>query len=46
MRDPAGVPSHDLVNRQFVAQAPDRLWLTDVTEHPTGTGKIYLAIPR
>jgi putative transposase len=43
VRDPAGVPSHDLVNRQFVAQAPDRLWLTDVTEHPTGTGKVYLA---
>lgn len=30
VRDPAGVPSHDLVNRQFVADAPDRLWLTDV----------------
>jgi len=43
VRDPAGVPSHDLVNRQFVADAPDRLWLTDVTEHPTGTGKVYLA---
>ncbi|WP_157041521.1 IS3 family transposase, partial [Nitriliruptor alkaliphilus] len=43
VRDPAGVPSADLVNRQFVADAPDRLWLTDITEHPTGTGKVYLA---
>jgi putative transposase len=25
----------DLVKRQFTAQAPDRLWLTDATEHPT-----------
>jgi len=29
------------VRRQFVADAPDRLWATDVTEHPTGTGKVY-----
>lgn len=43
MRDPAGVPSQDLVGRQFVADGPDRLWLTNITEHPTGTGKVYLA---
>jgi putative transposase len=43
IRDPAGTPSQDLVNRQFVADGPDRLWLTDITEHPTGTGKVYLA---
>ncbi len=43
VRDPAGVPSGDLVDRKFVADGPDRLWLTDITEHPTGTGKVYLA---
>jgi transposase InsO family protein len=33
----------DLVQRRFVAEAPDRLWLTDITEHPTREGKVYLA---
>ena len=38
-----GPPVHDdLVQRQFTAQAPNRLWLTDITEHPTGEGKLYL----
>lgn len=37
-------PVHDdLVQRRFVADAPDRLWLTDITEHPTREGKVYLA---
>ncbi|MDH2426428.1 IS3 family transposase [Sphaerisporangium sp. TRM90804] len=31
----------DLVQRRFHVQAPDRLWLTDITEHPTGEGKMY-----
>lgn len=31
----------DLVRRQFVADAPNRLWCTDVTEHLTATGKVY-----
>ena len=31
-----GPPVHDdLVQRQFTADGPDRLWLTDITEHPT-----------
>jgi putative transposase len=39
----AGPPVHDdLVNRQFSASRPDELWLTDITEHPTGEGKLYL----
>src|SRR5690606_14924328 len=29
------------VRREFTAEAPNRLWLTDITEHPTGEGKIY-----
>ena len=39
----AGPPVHeDLVLRRFTADAPNRLWLTDITEHPTGEGKLYL----
>ena len=39
----AGPPVHDdLVGRQFTAEGPDRTWLTDITEHPTGEGKLYL----
>jgi putative transposase len=39
----AGPPVHDdLVRRQFAADAPDRVWLTDITEHPTAEGKLYL----
>jgi putative transposase len=39
----AGPPVHDdLVRRQFNAARPDELWLTDITEHPTAQGKLYL----
>src|SRR5450432_1283867 len=39
----AGPSVHDdLVARQFTAPAPDRVWLTDITEHPTAEGKLYL----
>ena len=39
----AGPPAHDdLVRRHFTAQRPNELWLTDITEHPTGEGKVYL----
>ena len=38
-----GPPAHeDLVLRDFSATAPNELWLTDITEHPTAEGKIYL----
>jgi putative transposase len=38
-----GPPVHDdLVERVFTAPAPNRLWLTDITEHPTAEGKLYL----
>lgn len=38
-----GTPAHDdLVRRQFRADGPNRLWLTDITEHPTSEGKLYL----
>jgi transposase InsO family protein len=39
----AGPPVHDdLVCRDFTADGPNRLWLTDITEHATGEGKLYL----
>lgn len=38
-----GPPVHDdLVQRVFTAEEPNLLWLTDITEHPTGEGKLYL----
>lgn len=37
-------PSDDLVNRAFDPTEADRLWVMDVTEHPTGEGKVYLAV--
>ena len=39
----AGPPAHDdLVLRRFRADEPNRLWLWDITEHPTREGKVYL----
>jgi len=39
----AGPPVHDdLVRRQFSAVGPNAVWLTDITEHPTAQGKLYL----
>ncbi|QTE28435.1 IS3 family transposase [Pengzhenrongella sicca] len=39
----AGPPAHDdRVLRIFRADAPNRLWLWDITEHPTAEGKLYL----
>jgi putative transposase len=43
-RDPTAIPSDDLVNRAFSVSGPDQLWVSDVTEHPTDTGKVYLAV--
>ncbi len=38
-----GPPAHDdLVRRDFTATGPNELWLTDITEHPTAEGKLYL----
>ncbi|GAB09452.1 putative transposase [Gordonia araii NBRC 100433] len=39
----SGPPVHDdLVQRDFTADRPNQLWLTDITEHHTGEGKLYL----
>jgi len=38
-----GAPAHDdLVKRVFAADRPNQLWLTDITEHWTNEGKLYL----
>ena len=34
----------DLVDRKFGQAEPDRLWVTDITEHPTREGKVYCAV--
>src|SRR5262249_1479213 len=36
--------SLDLVRRNFTVTAPDRLWMTDITEHPTREGKVYCCV--
>lgn len=33
----------DHVQRQFVADRPDKLWVTDITQHRTGEGWVYCA---
>jgi hypothetical protein len=35
--------SLDLVRRRFHTVNPDRLWMTDITEHPTREGKLTAA---
>jgi len=34
----------DLVNRQFHADRPNRLWVTDITQHRTREGWVYAAV--
>jgi transposase InsO family protein/transposase-like protein len=34
----------DLVHRAFGRSAPNQLWVTDITEHPTREGKVYCAV--
>ena len=41
-KTPGPAVHDDLVQRDFTAPAPDRVWLTDITEHPTSEGKLYL----
>ena len=44
LRDRGAELAEDLVMRQFNAEAPNELWVSDVTEHPTDRGKVYLAV--
>lgn len=34
----------DLVDRRFTRGAPNELWVTDITEHPTREGKVYCCV--
>ena len=43
-RDPQARPAPDLVERRFEAEAPDRLWVADITYVPTAAGFLYLAV--
>jgi putative transposase len=40
--DPDALRAPDLVNRQFRAERPDALWVTDLTYVPTRTGMAYV----
>ena len=41
--DPRATPAPDLVNRNFAATAPDRLWTADITYVKTDEGFLHLA---
>jgi putative transposase len=43
-RDPASRPAPDLVDRKFVANAPNQLWVADMTYIPTLVGFHFLAV--
>ncbi|MGH2445375.1 MAG: IS3 family transposase [Candidatus Limnocylindria bacterium] len=43
IRDAAAAPAADLVGRRFTRDAPDRLWVADITYLPTAAGFLYLA---
>jgi putative transposase len=42
--DSSARPAVDLVDRQFYAEGPDRLWVADITYIPTWSGFLYLAM--
>ena len=43
-RKAKGEIADDLVDRKFSPTEPDHLWMADITEHPTGGGKVYVAV--
>jgi hypothetical protein len=44
VRDQNAGPAPDLLERNFVAPAPDCLWVADITYIPTWSGLLYLAV--
>jgi putative transposase len=44
IRDERIRPAADLVDRDFTAEKPDRLWVADITYIATWTGFLYLAV--
>jgi putative transposase len=45
-QNPKAEPAPDLVNRDFTATAPNRLWVADATRIPCGQGVFWLAAVR
>jgi transposase InsO family protein len=45
-QNPAATPAPDLVNRDFTAPAPNRLWVADATRIPCAQGAFWLAAVR
>ena len=43
-RNPRARPASDLVDRNFYADAPNVLWVADITYVPTWAGFLYLAV--
>ena len=44
IRDRDARPAPDLVERRFAADAPNQLWVADITYIPTWSGFLYLAV--
>jgi len=44
IRDLDARPAPDLVDRKFVADAPNKLWVADITYIPTYAGFLFLAV--
>ena len=44
MRDVDTAPASDLVERNFVVDGPDKLWVSDITYVRTWSGWLYVAI--
>jgi len=44
IRDRDARPAPDLVQRTFVADAPNKLWVADITYVPTWAGFLYLSV--
>jgi putative transposase len=44
VRNPNARPAPDLVDRKFIAERPDQLWVADITYIPTWSGFLYLAV--
>ena len=43
-QNPERVTAPDLVRREFTADRPDRIWVSDITYIPTKAGFLYLAV--
>jgi transposase InsO family protein len=43
-RDPRRPLFPDRVQRNFTPKAPNRLWVADLTQHPTGEGWLYTGV--